>query len=477
MNFFNLLFLRKYGNYHKTNWFESLFAKVAGAGRKLIAKLLKIKGNTIVWNQLVENGNFEDSTNWKAQSGGSTLSVSNGVATVTHVSGTISAYNPGLGFTTELKGILNHIYYVDIEGKFPVSAGIYFGGNTGVFLSTDFSMVADTWVEHKKIIKAIALTTAGGLFGYLGVNGAASVLSSGAEISFRKIQIIDLTAMFGSTKADEIYAMEQSQSGSGVAYFRSLFPLPYYQYDAGSLLSFNGTGIKTSNADETEESTTSIPISTYFPTGMKSAGSVYDELTNSKAITRIGEVDLGTLTWARGGTNTEGKYRFNATVQGMKYPSGSSETPNVISDKYVTLTGVNTYRCETCIGASDSVIFIYDESLSTVTASGFKTAMSNIYLQYELAEEQVVDITPPLNLSYQVWEGGTEQLLPINTDNPTTSPILADIKYPDGERDNQYFTYRQYLSNSMMMSMALNTIMGKNVEFNKEALDILMKGE
>lgn len=234
-----------------------------------LARIDKIRGNTIVWNQLVKNGNFEDSTNWKAQSGGSTLSVSNGVATVTHVSGTINAYNPGLGFTTELKGILNHIYYVDIEGKFPVSAGIYFGGNTGVFLSADFSMVADTWVEHKKIIKATALTTAGGLFGYLGVNGAASVLSSGAEISFRKIQIIDLTAMFGSTKADEIYAMEQSESGSGVAYFRSLFPLPYYQYDAGSLLSFNGTGIKTVGFNQWDEewetgtlnSSTGLPIS------------------------------------------------------------------------------------------------------------------------------------------------------------------------------------------------------------------------
>lgn len=36
------------------------------------------------------------------------------------------------------------------------------------------------------------------------------------------------------------------------------------------------------------EVTKNIPIQTYFPTGMKSAGNVYDELTETKAITRIG---------------------------------------------------------------------------------------------------------------------------------------------------------------------------------------------
>ena len=45
------------------------------------------------------------------------------------------------------------------------------------------------------------------------------------------------------------------------------------------------------------ESTTSLPTLTYFPTGMKSAGNVRDELTDNKAITRVGQVDLGTLNW------------------------------------------------------------------------------------------------------------------------------------------------------------------------------------
>lgn len=52
-------------------------------------------------------------------------------------------------------------------------------------------------------------------------------------------QIFDLTAMFGSTIADYIYSLEQANAGAGVAWFRKLFPKPYYAYDAGSLQSVN----------------------------------------------------------------------------------------------------------------------------------------------------------------------------------------------------------------------------------------------
>lgn len=43
-----------------------------------------------------------------------------------------------------------------------------------------------------------------------------------------------------------------------------------------------------------------------------------------------------------------------------------------------------------------------------------------------------------------VWYRGTEQLLPVNDDDPETSPILCDIEYPIADlKNNQYFTYRQ----------------------------------
>lgn len=54
--------------------------------------------------------------------------------------------------------------------------------------------------------------------------------------SFR-LQYFDLTQMFGRTIADYIYSLETATGGAGVAWFRNLFPNPYYAYDAGSLQS------------------------------------------------------------------------------------------------------------------------------------------------------------------------------------------------------------------------------------------------
>lgn len=50
----------------------------------------------------------------------------------------------------------------------------------------------------------------------------------------------------------------------------------------------------------------------------------------------------------------------------------------------------------------------------------------------------------PYHTELNVYKDGTEQLLPVNTSEPTTSPVLADIRYPTGIwRNGQYFTYRE----------------------------------
>ena len=63
-------------------------------------------------------------------------------------------------------------------------------------------------------------------------NGSAISINDGTEDN-----VFDLTQMFGSTIADYIYSLEQSSAGSGVAYFKKLFPKPFYQYNSGALLS------------------------------------------------------------------------------------------------------------------------------------------------------------------------------------------------------------------------------------------------
>ena len=47
-------------------------------------------------------------------------------------------------------------------------------------------------------------------------------------VSCKNNMVFDLTQMFGSTIADYIYTLEQNTAGSGVAWFRKLFPKDYY---------------------------------------------------------------------------------------------------------------------------------------------------------------------------------------------------------------------------------------------------------
>lgn len=71
---------------------------------------------------------------------------------------------------------------------------------------------------------------------------------------------------------------------------------------------------------------TSLPISTYFPTGMKSAGNVYDELTPTKAYTRVGTYTFtGSETW-----NLYNSDFFYTNITPLDKADGNVTMPNGI---------------------------------------------------------------------------------------------------------------------------------------------------
>lgn len=128
-------------------------------------------------------------------------------------------------------------------------------------------------------------------------------------------------------------------------------------------------------------STLSLPISTYFPNGMKSALTVYDELTPTKAITRIGSVDLGSLNWEYNESYT----LFIARISDMK----ETNEKNIICSIYQTVDyWINTEQWANnnmivARGGNDNLLRIKNTSYNSAYA--FKTAMSGVYLFYELA--------------------------------------------------------------------------------------------
>ena len=342
------------------------------------ATIQSIKGKTVKFNQMVQNGNFASTSGWEVYlSNYATLSISNNIARVTCITNPTLIYQVALqSVETISKADLvfkhkiivafdmrsNRTFNVRIE---PYANSSSFGtrptyngnGNKQRLLSyTDLS--TGTYVKQNRIfIYPDILFNVDDYF----------------EIS--NVQLFDLTQIFGS--GDEPTTVSDFETWLS----NNIGLLPYYDYTLGDLISFNGTGLKTENASQTESNTLSLPISTYFPTGMKSAGNVYDELTESKATTRIGS---------------------------RAYQSGDEDDTSVITD------GTTTY--------------------------------------YALTTPTEVDIS--LDLSYDVWDNGTEQILPVNSSTPTTSSMKATIEYPD-RTEEVNFLYKQTTFESAIPQFSL----------------------
>jgi len=438
-----------------------------------LAKITDIKGNTLKWNQICIVP-YAQTTN-----GITFTKEENG--TVSHISGTASS-TVYKSFGDVPMTIVDHVYYVD-KGS----------DSTDFLIYNDNGGITTLSANRQGLGKA----TASKRWYYYIANGRTIDVIA-------KPMIFDLTAMFGETKANEILAMETAQIGSGVAYFKSLFPLDYYSYNQGSLLSFNGSGIKTvgknlfnvervrnysmwinsnkeleitpnnvrligvvpllkgksytvsydktkfkiasvtyttmntlsagrytdyvdytsventtgtwsftalhtmnmfiyfattggqtsvsptdligtqveigtsaSSYESYQESTLSLPISTYFPTGMKSAGTVYDELTESKAITRVGAVDLGNLTW----DYISEIPIFQATITGGRFTRGQDLPCGMYSNSgYMSSANMPNMTYQVLDNGT-----LWIKNTSYTSASAFKTAMSGVYLYYELA--------------------------------------------------------------------------------------------
>ena len=434
------------------------------------ARIKSIKGNTLVWNQRCKT---LASGNWATVSiGTGSLTFADGVATFS------TTTNYGRFLYTPGDLVNGHKYLLSVEIKGYANAVIDYGlgtqttySNQGCYMHT--GVIADAnWHRYLKVGTFTSGTDDKVLVE--NVSGASNL----GEIQVRNIMYFDLTQMGLDVTENE---------------FVSLFPLSMYTRDLGSLLNFNGTGIKTtgknlfsseivqgalygsgtenntsttrcktggyievqpnttyvasivntckyvsyvfydssktyingdsfgdapftfttpsncayvrfgiakqsatqtitpSDVSNTQleigsspstyepytSSTLSLPISTYFTNGMKSSGSVYDELSN-KAITRIGAVDLGTLTW-----NVDANYGNTFYTRITNKANGQQ---NLICQSYATgQPGSVATMADKTVKGNDSNNYINIKDTSYSSASDFKTAMDGVYLNYELA--------------------------------------------------------------------------------------------
>lgn len=260
---------------------------------KSLAHITSLKGNTLVWNQMIKNGDFKDVMSDFATDNATIHRVENGIQI-------IQGSNKYGGFLYIRFNYTDHKYYISTicySGNDLVRCGISFLNNQSISTNPVAYNNYNTVFERCSTV------------GYLNRNANHLALSVGDSSTagksffgiFKTFVCIDLTEMFGAGNEPE--TAEE---------FEAMFPADYYDYDAGSLLNVDAGGMKSTDVEKakwdslyfvddthtlssltgkTEGSSVSDVI---FPDGMKRVGDVYDELTDvkdgcfTKAVKRIG---------------------------------------------------------------------------------------------------------------------------------------------------------------------------------------------
>lgn len=196
--------------------------------------------------------------------------------------------------------------------------------------------------------------------------------------------------------------------------------------------------------------------SAVFADGMKGIGGVYDELTSSKAVKRIGIVNLGNLTdWEVYSNDTTG-HTFRATLTGAKAVPNESTVANIKAAIYTTRqfnwpSDWMNYDKVVCQTTAAKNLLIRDTAYSN--AATFKTAMNGVYLYYELATPVEYTLDSEINLNYRVDNLGTEAEVPQNTATPTTAPIVYDVRYAMNAVDTLRNLPTNYISKDSLKNL------------------------
>lgn len=527
------------------------------------ASINRVLGKTLVWNQLVKNGNFaDDFNNWIEQSPIS--KVENNTLTITPVAQYVGA-------TQIVKVPINHkilligyLYQQDMSftGYLQITNGSTINKQAFIRNSSLWERLSIiiTSAEEQAIIRIASRNTEN--FG---------------EIKARNIQLFDLTQMFG--EGNEPATVEE---------FEAMFPNAYYEYNEGTLISNDAVGIKSvgfnawdeeweaggiaSNGLNNDSYTDAIrsknyipAISNYkyyfksktsvfqgdvffydinkqfissvygcgnltfitpsncayirvcttkiypppynhdicinlshsgirdgeyepyeehkllfskgnklsaikgklngegesvvvFPDGLRSAGSVRDEIVGNVAVKRIGAVDMGTLKWYKISTSSVFFAQF------FEY----KKEVDVITTKYIKDYRVTSYENKKDnsifmdLGyqtAGLMTLFVKDSSYTDITT--FKQSIQGQILYYELAEPETYILDESVPMNYVVDDWGTEQRL-VADENEVLAPLCYDVTYAINAVDTIRNMPKNYISEETMQAFlsAVGSAMG-----------------
>lgn len=361
------------------------------------ATIKRIKGNTLVWNQLIDNGTtgitlvngrkyrVKDTTN-------RTDTIVNGAGSaITVVGGSDMVQD-----LTKMFGAGNEPSTVEeFEALFPAS---YYPYNEGQLLSLKADGIVtdgfNQWDEEYQT-------------GYWNSSGVL-VSSSTSEIcSKNPIKVFPNTAYYKRTglnsrlPINRVLFLDNNLNliRSDYVYNLSLFTTPanchYIHFNAGTgygptynhdiCINLSWSGYRNGEYEPYWKNEKALPALTAFDGLLKSVGDTYDEITRTKDIKRIGS---------------------------RAYQSGDEDNPNVVTDKTLTF-------------------YVLDNPVETT---------------YE----------EPRNLTYKVADFGTETVTPEGVDEqgvPKTAPFRADIAYGLNAVDTLRNLPKNFISKESMESI------------------------
>jgi len=240
------------------------------------APVKSMKGNTVKWNQLVENGDFSNGTTGWRKHGNNPTSVINKILSITNSTSTDYTMQHPISYIVGHKYILSVVARVSNGTQ---SAITYFGGSSNSvtisFTNTSFKKKSGLFTCQTNQYNEIRL-------GFGGTIGAVFYISS--------VECFDLTAM---GIADQINSVSDFNTWLST----NVGLKDYYPYDAGSLLSVNTPSTVINDKEYPFPITTLTDINgtVMFPNGLCQAGSIKDEIDfeHGTAVKRVGVVDLG----------------------------------------------------------------------------------------------------------------------------------------------------------------------------------------
>lgn len=132
---------------------------------------------------------------------------------------------------------------------------------------------------------------------------------------------------------------------------------------------------------------------------------------------RFAEVDLGSLNWSNYSASPHNRFGSLDLVNLAKRPTGNA-LANIRCAKYITDNSTNIYNHVTdktiAVDQDNGRLYVYDTTYGT-DAAAFKTAMSGVYLVYELIESaQTTESADPFTAVQTVEDGGTEEFTTSN---------------------------------------------------------------